>query len=453
MPPPIVNVGANPILAGNAIPVPQAGNVDNPNNVPEVDNNNPVNAPTNALLPELEGPNLQPGNGQARNFAANHVVEYGKNWDLESAGGMLKTAQKAVEKIKSVISGDKAFDAYVLSMERTVVDVCKQAVDSGHAVSDADRIELKNLLDEIRALADEIVLVRSTLTDAVKDGSGVADPRAAIAQIRKTLRVFRYEMQVQLGKKGHYAGRMEANEGNLRALQNTFTFFVGSKIGTTFPRVWEREDELFGQLAQKDRELRAKLQSIFLRVELPEPPKDMRLFDVVGEALDLSHNTNNQIRQFQDRDASAATLRHIVGPIAEKGGFRKVEFTAGVGALIGLGFSTAFTAGLRAGARFRVVGEIKCLWAEPRPSSGRRRATSGPGTTPSSKPLRASNWGISRRGATRRSTTSSGMRTIASSQRRGRSEVRFSAESCPLESPSTAWADHSSAGWAEGQTR
>lgn len=363
MPPPIVNVGANPILAGNAIPVPQAGNVDNQNNVPvpEVDNNNPVNAPTNALLPELEGPNLQPGNGQVRNFAANHVVEYGKNWDLESAGGMLKTAQKAVEKIKSVISGDKAFDAYVLSMEKTVDDVCKQAVESGSAVSDADKNELKNLLDDIRALADEIVLVRSTLTDAVKDGSGVADPRAAIAQIRKTLRVFRYEMQVQLGKKGHYAGRMEANEGNLRALQNTFTFFVGSKIGTTFPRVWEREDELFGQLAQKDRELRAKLQSIFLRVELPEPPKDMRLFDVVGEALDLSHNTNNQIRQFQDRDASAATLRHIVGPIAEKGGFRKVEFTAGVGALIGLGFSTAFTAGLRAGARFRVVGEIQCL--------------------------------------------------------------------------------------------
>ena len=80
---------------------------------------------------------------------------------------------------------------------------------------------------------------------------------------------------------------------------------------------------------------------------------------MAGGVLELSHLTNDQIRDFQDADASTASLRDIVGEIAIKGGSRKVEFNAGVGALVGLGFSAAFTAGVRAGARFRVVGEIE----------------------------------------------------------------------------------------------
>ena len=112
-------------------------------------------------------------------------------------------------------------------------------------------------------------------------------------------------------------------------------------------------------LADKFAEIRDKLRAMDPAVR-PTMPKGIWIGDVAGKALDLSHLTNDRIRDFQDADGATCVLREIVGPIAEKGGSRKVEFNVGVGALIGLGFSSALTAGVRAGARFRVVGEISC---------------------------------------------------------------------------------------------
>ncbi|MBQ7650678.1 MAG: hypothetical protein IJS15_06940, partial [Victivallales bacterium] len=90
----------------------------------------------------------------------------------------------------------------------------------------------------------------------------------------------------------------------------------------------------------------------------PRIPENLWLKNTIGDTLELSHRTNDQIRDFQDRDYTTSTLRGIVGPMAQKGGSRKVEFTVAVGALVGLGFSDVATSGVRAGARVRVVGDI-----------------------------------------------------------------------------------------------
>lgn len=296
------------------------------------------------------GPDLQPGNGQGQNFVANHEIAIGRDWDLNSPKGMVETAQKAIANIKKVISGEEQFAAFKDMLDNAV----RNAINVNAQLPKAEHDFLLQQLTECKALMNELQAVRLELTAAVKDGSGLANPREALAQIRKTLRVFRYDMQCELAKRGHESGKMDFNEGNLRAIENAFTFFVGSKVKQTFARVMELEARFDESIAL----LRNALHAADGSAMPPSIPPDVKLSGVVGEALELSHRTNDRIRDFQDMDATTSTLRGLVGPMAEKGGFRKVEFTVGIGALIGLGFSEAFTAGLRVGARIRVIGEI-----------------------------------------------------------------------------------------------
>jgi len=66
----------------------------------------------NQVIENGVGPNLQPDNGQAAQFAANHAVEVGHDWDMKSAEGMLDTAQKAVRYIKDKVAAARSFDDY-----------------------------------------------------------------------------------------------------------------------------------------------------------------------------------------------------------------------------------------------------------------------------------------------------------------------------------------------------
>ena len=296
------------------------------------------------------GPDLQPGNGQGARFAANHEIGAGRDWDMQSAQGMLDTARKAVANIKTTIAGRQGLDDF----DKTVTDTVARTV-AAHPGNVGAVEELATALTEFKTLLREVQAARAALTAAVKDGSGVKDPREALAGILKTLRVFRYDMQVQLARYGHEAGEMDTYESALREIQHAFTFKVGSKVGEDFPKLARLEH----RLADKFAEIRDKLRVLDPEVQVVLP-KGIWIGDVAGQALELSHLTNDRIRAFQDADGATSVLRDIVGPIAEKGGSRKVEFNVGVGALIGLGFSSAFTAGVRAGARFRVVGEISC---------------------------------------------------------------------------------------------
>ena len=296
------------------------------------------------------GPDLQPGAGQGANFAANHAVGAGRDWDMHSAEGMLETAQNAVKHIKFWIASENDFTNFdkALSAAAMGIAVAKQGAEPDKVA------DLVQSLGEFKQILQELKSARAALTAAVKDGSGHADPREGIAEIRKTLRVFRFELQRELGKAGMAAGRMGFNEGNLRAIQNTFTFKVGSKVSETFARVMELEARFMDALSN----VRNRMRELDRTQQMPIPPTGLRLANVVNDALEVSHLTNEQIRDFQDADDTASTLRGIVGPLVEKGGSRKVEFSVGVGALVGLGIPQTATSGLRVGGRVRLTGEI-----------------------------------------------------------------------------------------------
>ena len=346
--PSMPNLRVDPPMAGG--PEPQPG-AQGPGNPPE------VRRSLQALDPAVRNavnngvpPNLNPGNGQGQQFAVQHQVGEGRDWDMVSAEGMLETAQKAIENIKSGIAAKQQFADFDATVTRAVAEAVAE-----HPQGDALSGELAQALVEFKEIMRDLQAARVALMAAVKDGSGIDDPREGLAQIRKTLRVFRYEMQVELARRGHAAGHMDLYEGSLREIQHAFTFKVGSKVPETFARVMQLERRLDETLAAIGNRLRT------MKPDTPPPvaPPEIFLANVAGNILELSHLTNDQIRNFQDADASTSMLRDVVGDIAIKGGSRKVEFTAGVGALVGLGFSTAFTAGVRAGGRFRVVGEIE----------------------------------------------------------------------------------------------
>ena len=324
---------------------------------PEVDN-----IVENGLEPNLGQ------NGQAQNFAANHHVALGRDWDLNSAKGVLDTAKEAIKNIKTVIAGREQLDV----LKTNVNNAFQQAIQAPGANTRGNIAELGQSFADVKQTIEELKSARAALTAAIKDGSGQGDPREGLKEVRKTLRVFRYEMQRELAKHGSAVGQMDLYEGALREIQHKFTFGVGSKVAETFARVMQLEmtlDHSFTQFCNR-------LSVVSPGTRLPEKSDNVKLANVAGDALELSHLTNDRIRDFQDADASSATLRDIVGEIAQKGGSRKVEFNVGVGALIGLGFSEVFTAGVRVGARFRVVGEIECP-GKGRPISATFRIAGG----------------------------------------------------------------------------
>ncbi|MBQ9727081.1 MAG: hypothetical protein IJV65_06210 [Kiritimatiellae bacterium] len=359
MPLPPVNVGSIPVNPPPLGPdgpsgpgAPQApGAPQGPDPSDGVRPGVPVVAPPDPQLDQVEenggGPDLQPGDGQGRQFVASHAVAPGRDWDLHSAEGMLETVRTSMAHVRAAISGKAAFRSYDEALGAAVAHAA-----TAHPEAAA---ELADSFSAYKQVLGELIEVRTALMDAVKDGSDCKDPAEALAQIRKTMRVFRYELQKALAAAGHEAGKMGFNEGNLRAIQNAFTFGVGSKVAETFARVVEFEARFDAAVA----DLRNRLHELDRAALPPVPPPGLKLANAAGDALELSHRTNERIRDFQDAYATESTLRGIVGPLAEKGGSRKVEFTVGVGALFGLGFSEALTAGVRAGARFRIVGEIE----------------------------------------------------------------------------------------------
>ena len=79
------------------------------------------------------GPDLQPGNGQGAHFAANHAVGPGRDWDLNSAEGMLDTARKAVANIKTTIAGRQGLDDF----DRAVSEAVARAAAASSKTTDS----------------------------------------------------------------------------------------------------------------------------------------------------------------------------------------------------------------------------------------------------------------------------------------------------------------------------
>ncbi len=294
------------------------------------------------------GLNVRPGEGQLEHFVANHQVESGRDWDMNSAEGMLETARNSLEHIKKMVSGKGQLEA----LDRSVGEAVARMLA---AHPDRDLTSLMDMYMQFKQTLAELRNARQALLDGVSDGAECKDPRAALAKIRTTMRVFRYNMQVAMEKLNLDGGQMGKLEGALRALQNGFTFRVTNRVtAAALENILQLEEQLGNQLT----ELGNRLQAVDAAQPVPEAPENLRLASQLNEALELSHRTNDQIRDFQDQEATSSTLRGIVGPLMEKGGSRKVEFSFSLGAMLGLGFSEALTAGVRVGGRVRVIGEI-----------------------------------------------------------------------------------------------
>lgn len=344
-------LGGSDLQPQDNAPSEAPGNVGQAQSAPEV--------PPDPALPGIAengiGPDLQPGNGQAAHFGAVHSVSDGRDWDMNTAEGLLETVRNTVEHFQEQISGQKVLDEFINSVAFTAESlVSNDKADEGLHVLNADDIA-KDIAD-IHRIADDLKAARAGLLAGISEGKG-AGAMAKLDSLKKTLRVFRFETQKALDALGYEAGKMEFNESNLRSIQNAFTFGIDHHVGKAdFEKIASLEQELEAKLGQLQKHLAPSDDADAFSATLP---KKAKFFENIGAALELSHQTNDQIRAFQESDSTAAAIRDVLGSIIEKGGKRKVEFTVGVGALVGLGLSEALTAGVRAGARVRIVGVIE----------------------------------------------------------------------------------------------
>lgn len=293
-------------------------------------------------------PNFEPGHGQLRHLVQAHNLGSGRDWDIESAQGAAELASKSAKRIRDMVSGETALKQYEQNVSAMVDRLLASHPDAADAIGPA-YAELLRTIGVVREL-------RATFASGIKDGSNHADdPRAALASIRKHLRIFRYETQQVLSSLGFAAGAQERGEHAMRAIQNFFTFGAKHHVSADeFRAIWAAEEAMFAAAGN----FSYALSRIDPQAGAPRQPPNMALRDILPSALEFSHRTNDRIRAFQDADSSSAGIRDILGKIPSKGGSRTVEFKIGAGALVGLGFPGSFAAGLRAGANFKLYAEV-----------------------------------------------------------------------------------------------
>lgn len=293
-------------------------------------------------------PHLGGENAQGAGFAARHQVTAGHNWDLSKSEELLKLTQKSVEEIKSSVDGSAKLDEYANQL--------KEQVNRALLAHPAKAQELTEQLQDLIKTVHDIKEARHALTDGIKDGSDPdLKPEKALKQIRSSLRVFRYSMERALqkaGVPGFESGTMVKSELFMRGTQNLFSSHKISQEQIT--EVMRQETLLKLQL----KDLNETLRSLDPNLSAPDLPMEARLQESIGGTLELSHRTNDQIRNYNDQKSTESYLRGMLDTLAQKGGSHKVVFTAGVGALLGLGFPAGFATGLKAGARVTLIGEV-----------------------------------------------------------------------------------------------
>ena len=363
--PAIDNPPNQDILNDEAVnPENEINNLQNPDVNPGDGINNPqdpaVNPQQEPVDPGLgqaiqnDAPNqLAEGNGQAQGFAARHEVQTGKDWDLTQAKGLLELTQNSVNRIKEDVSGTRVINDFANEM--------MQAVDNAISAHPGEQTEaLVQDLSDLIATLGELKHLRKGIVKDIKDGSGNPDPDQALADIRKSLRVFRYGVQKTINEERPFSGHIDQMghlEGAMRSIQNAFADNPLSK------ETLDTISELERRAAVLTGAIHNKLAAIAPEQQRPLMPDKFTLMSTIGKTLKLSHRTNDQIRGYQDAKSNESRLRGMLEPITRKGGSHKVTFSAGVGALIGLGFSSALVAGVRAGARVQIEGDVTCSGA------------------------------------------------------------------------------------------
>lgn len=350
-----INLQGENVVSGNNI----VNNNSNPEaqrlNQPEGSQGLNANQPDSGVDDYLNGnanSSLIAGRGQAQNFANRHEVTSGKDWDFTDPESVRDLVKESFDNIKKSVDGKDVLD----NLDKKVTDEVDEFLKGNSQLTDSFKSSVLNDLTRLKQDIAKLREARSKLTKGLSSSAEGNDPIAQLQIMKKTLRVFRYETQKILNKNNPGSKQMDFFEGKLRGIQNLFTFGVKDHVSEQdFEDIKSLEAKLESSLADLNTKLQ-RMDSQFGKVRLPE---GFALESTIEETLEISHRTNDQIRIFEKEHANKDVLRKIITPYAEKGGKRTVEFTAGLGAFLGLGIE-AVTAGVRAGARFKVTGEINC---------------------------------------------------------------------------------------------
>lgn len=306
---------------------------------------NVVNQEQENLQIEIEHDNEV--NPQQQPQVQNQAV--GKEWDFSKAEGLKDLVKNSYDNIRADIKGDK----YIEELEDTLTQKYEDLTRNNPVLKHQLENVYNNLKDQLTRLKE----ARSQLSSGLPESSTLSsDPNEALAQIRKFLRVFRYETQSSLLKINNNTQKMGIIERTFRGIQNLFTFGINHKVTKNeIVNVNSLEDDVARLLQQFNNIITNEN----VRQEPVAIPQKFNLRNTINDTLEISHRTNDQIRRYQQRSDDYTRIHEILGPAVDSGGSRKVEFTVAAGVLVGLGFPETVTAGVKASARFTVTADVK----------------------------------------------------------------------------------------------
>ena len=345
------------------------------NELPKVDNQPPHE--DNALNQAVNNNNNVNHEPQGQIIAANHQMQVGHDWSFADAKGLKEITANAASKIKENIEGKQRLEqlkrdvtthfqekAALLNKEIIKLDEQinqlkkddpKKAVLENQIAKNIKMIEsFEPKKNEILGNIDKLMAARAKISSGIPSKFDDANPADALNKIKRSLRVFRYEVQSIASDKKLNVEKMNVLESAFRSIQHFF------KKGSVSHHVTSSEID---NVIKYEKEIIKQIDTVNLGLDENKKitlGNDFKFDSNLNETLEVSHQTNNQIRNFQKAEKEAESIRNVFRHIAEKGGSRKVEFSVSAGAMFGLGLEVS-EASVKANAKFTVSANVNCL--------------------------------------------------------------------------------------------
>ncbi|MBR4221466.1 MAG: hypothetical protein IKR81_09935 [Victivallales bacterium] len=300
------------------------------------------------------------------------VLADSKYYDASKRADMLRLAADSAKKVKEMFVSEARFEALIkqckdrlTAIQGTLEPAKKEQYESQIALLE----QLRNMAVEERKKAVACLKTDYQLTDpSGKVDSDKKFQKKQLDQIRDSLRAFRYDIDLALGKS---MGRMERMR---RFFDNVRSNVDQSKRITT---------ELLNSIREKDNEFNECLtkirQELFQGVPAEEQPPVLDDYEKVSAnvsrtdkvdlnascvaATKLSHLTNDRIRYHysgaEKREAlNYKLIQKELGDIAENNGSRSVTFKAGLDAVVGLDFK-GLALNVKGGGTVEITAQVK----------------------------------------------------------------------------------------------
>ncbi|MCR5536921.1 MAG: hypothetical protein K6F05_05860 [Succinivibrio sp.] len=310
----------------------------------------PADASLNTFV-QSPAPNFRRGSGQFEQFADQHQIEAGRDWNFTDEQGILEIAENAVHNIKESVDGTKVLDDFLAKAQQ-------RFVNAGKTLDQASKNRIEQAYEKLAGYVESYKKGRQgLLANLPSDFKKNTTTAAALSAIQKDLRVFRYQTQRALRDLDpDHTQKMGPLEWALRALQNKFTFSAHTQVRQSdiSSLLW-LEQNINDSLKAFNQALEGAGLYGHLRFE-----DNCKFSHTIHETLEISHLTNDQIRKYNmENTGTKAKLHNMLGELAVTGGTRQVKFEASAGALVGINFPGAAVAGLKADLKVNIIGEVK----------------------------------------------------------------------------------------------